>query len=269
MGGDWTARASLAALRDPEGSFSLCLRFDIICHPRHSGVDIRPKKHAERSMKPAVMSEANNEFNDVFISYPHEDHHTAWVLDIFCNEFEVRLRNELGRNPSIFVDKRGGIKAGDAWPERLKLELARSRTLVPIWSVDYFLHEWCRRECAVILHRERQLGYRTLDNPTGLILPISLFDGKKFPPFAKEIQWLDCTRFNRITQSYKTTPMYDSLLEELEKWVPEVARAIEAAPEFSAAWRSNEWLDDAIEHLIRSNEFDCSTVLLFKTPSIG
>ena len=162
---------------------------------------------------------------DIFISYPHQDHHRVWVLDIFLEDFKLYLRNELGRQVEVYVDK-DGIKAGDSWPIVIKNALATSKILVPIWSVDYFLSEWCRRECAAIFHRERALGFRTGENEKGLILPISLFDGKKFPPFTKEIEWLDCTPFNRITPSYKTTPMYDALIDRLKEWVPQVAAAV-------------------------------------------
>jgi len=214
------------------------------------------------------MATINDYRYDIFISYPHQDQHKVWVLEIFLDMFKLYLCNALGEEPKIFVDERRGIKAGDAWPERIKSELASSKVIVPIWSVNYFLSEWCKRECAVIFHRERELGYRTLENPGGLILPISLFDGKKFPPFASKIQWLDCTPFNRITQSYKTTQMYEALINKLEMWVEEVAVAINAAPIWKPEWRNKEWLDDPIEALIRSDEFQCPTTS-FKVPSIA
>jgi hypothetical protein len=158
--------------------------------------------------------------------------------------------------------------AGDALPETIKSALARTRILVPIWSVDYFLSDWCRRECAVIFHRERELGYRTLDNSSGLILPISLFDGVKFPPFAKKIKYLDCTPFNRITPSYKTTPMYEALIKELVEWIPQVADAIRSAPSWTPEWQDKKWLDEPIESLICSAEFQCP-LPSFRAPSIA
>src|SRR5688572_9855416 len=95
---------------------------------------------------------------DVFISYPHHPIHEEWVRDIFLDIFRLHLENALGWSPNLFYDRDGGIAYGDEWPAQLKISLAKSKVIIPIWSVQYFLSPWCRAECAVIRDRELKLG---------------------------------------------------------------------------------------------------------------
>jgi len=141
---------------------------------------------------------------DVFYSYKTGFPFGDWVHEHLLPFLESYLGNALNRNVNLFVD-RNGISSGDAWPERIKRALAHSRCLVAVWAPLYFNSLWCRYECAVMLYRERQLGYRTINNPSGLILPINVFDGEHFPDFAQEIQWLD----------YNTPQKLDSML----RWI--------------------------------------------------
>ena len=182
---------------------------------------------------------------DVFVSYPHQEEHRIWVQAIFRNLLELHLTNELGRPAKLFID-REGIGSGDAWPERLQLALARSRVLVPVWSINYFWSDWCMAECSVMLHREDRLNYRTVLNPRGLIHPVKLFDGHKYPPFARKIQPFDCTEFNLIGEDYKKTSQYFELQRRLKEWTPKVAEAVDAAPGWMPEWLTKEWLDDPI-----------------------
>lgn len=191
---------------------------------------------------------------DVFVSYSHHEDHAWWVRNVFKRRFETYLANALGRSPKVFYD-RPGIESGDAWPERLKGALAQSRILVPVWSVEYFESDWCTAECAVIWHREHKLGYRTLENPQGLIHPIQLYDGDHYPNFASKIQYRSFKRFNRVGEGFLNSPRYSELQDELEEWVEQVAPSIRNAPEWRDEWLSKEWLDDAIAEARANPDF--------------
>lgn len=182
---------------------------------------------------------------DVFISYPHQDDHRVWVHDIFLDKFKTYLTEELGRPSEVFVDLERG-KPGNTWPLKLKNALARSRVIIPVWSVHYFQSNWCKAECSVMLHRESQLGFRTMQNPDGLILPIRLFDGKGYPAFTSKIDALDCTAYNIVFEGFKKTLGYGDFLKLIQSWVRQVADRVNAAPPWSATWLTPPWLDDPI-----------------------
>ena len=190
---------------------------------------------------------------DIFISYPHEDDHETWVHDIFLGSFERYLTQELGRKPDLFVDERG-IRPGQSWPLRLKEALAHSRLLVPIWSVNYFLSDWCRAECLCFLHREENLGYRK-SNSEGLIHPVQLYDGKRYPRIAQTIQWFECEEYNAFNESFKKTEPYSRLREAIKKWAPNVAQAIDAAPTWRQDWLTQTWFDEAHNYWDKHPDF--------------
>ena len=171
-----------------------------------------------------------------------------WVYEHLLPFLEPCLENALNRDVDVFVD-RDNIFVGDAWPERLRRALAYSRCMIAVWSPAYFNSSWCLCECAVMLYRERQLGYRTLDNPGGLILPINVFDGEHFPHFARSIQYLDCRDYARVGPGFRGTRRYVDFQDRLLEWIPEVANAINAAPPWSEEWQSQEWLSDPIRDI--------------------
>lgn len=196
---------------------------------------------------------------DVFISYPHEEEHETWVHDIFLDDFARYLKQELGRQPELFVDVKG-IKSGDSWPMKLKEALAHSKILVPIWSVDYFLSNWCRAECAVFLHREEKLGYRK-SKTDGLIHPVQLYDGKRYPRKAWEIQWLNCDKYNVFNhpKSFKKSKTYSKLKRAIKDWTPDVAQAVEAAPGWKQEWLTQSWIEKAIKKWDKHKDFQILT----------
>jgi hypothetical protein len=190
---------------------------------------------------------------DVFISYPHEEDHETWVHDIFLSNFGLYLTQELGRKPELFVDEKG-IKPGQTWDLKLKEALAHSRLLVPIWSVNYFLSNWCRWECAVFLYREEKLGYRK-SKSDGLIHPVQLYDGKRYPKVARTIQWFGCEDHNVFNESYKKTESYSRLKDAIKQWVPDVAQSIDAAPPWNQDWIAQSWVDEAIDKWDKHPDF--------------
>jgi hypothetical protein len=177
---------------------------------------------------------------DIFLSYKSGFPFSNWVHEVFLPFFEPYVENALNRPLTVFVD-RTGIAAGDAWPSRLERALACSRCLVAIWSPIYFHSEWCRRECELMLHRERQLGLRSLSNPSGLVLPISLFDGEHFPQITREIQTLDCRKYFIVGDGFKKTELYGQFQAEVLNWSGGVAAAIDRAPRWRREWLSRDW----------------------------
>ncbi len=178
--------------------------------------------------------------HDVFLSYPHgfiED----WVRDIFLPLFQWHIEGALGYAPNIFYD-RAGIVTGDSWPLRLKQALACSRCLVAIWAPSYFNSEWCMRECSVMLDRERQLKYRTVKNPSGLILPVNVSDGDSFPGFAKTIQYFDCRDYAIVGAGFTKTKRYVEFQLKLKSWAPEVAEVIKRAPQWKSKWLNDKMI---------------------------
>jgi TIR domain len=185
---------------------------------------------------------------DVFLSYTRAYPFGDWIHEHFFPLFAPYLSNALNRPATVFVDS-PGISTGDTWPERLKNALACSKCLIEAWSPSYFYSGWCMYECAIMFHREQQLGYRTINNPSGLVLPINVFDGEHFPPFAKQIQYLDCRRFVRPGSGFTKTERYVEFQDIMITWIDEVARAVNNAPAWMPEWLTKAWLDDIIKTL--------------------
>lgn len=180
--------------------------------------------------------------HDIFMSYMHDEQMAPWVhqhLGPFTRSF---VGNALGRPVSLFID-RAGILSGDSWPQRLKGALAQSRCLVAVWSPLYFGSEWCRRECRTMLHRETQLGYRTNAKPSGLIMPVNVFDEEFFPETARNIQWLDCRKYWIVGDGFSKTERYVDFQDLLREWAGTVAQAINTAPPWQECWLQDDWLD--------------------------
>lgn len=174
---------------------------------------------------------------DLFISYNHS-FIDDWLLNHFKPFLEWYLEDALGRKPKIFID-RNGISSGDSWPLRLKEALIYSRCLIAFCSPSYFESEWCKRECYFMLHREKQEGFRTLKNPSGLVIPVNVSDGKTYPEFIKHIQYFDCRNYIIKGAGFEKTQQYVDLQIEIQRWTRDVANSIEKAPN----WK-NEWLQE-------------------------
>lgn len=204
---------------------------------------------------------------DVFLSYSHDFPFGQWVLDPFLPLFEGYLTAELERKPSLFMD-REGIPAGATWPLQLRNALANSRCLVGVWSPNYFLSRWCKFECVVMLHRERRLGYRTAGKPGGLIIPVSVHDGERFPEYARSIQFLDWTRYARVGEGFKRTEDYADFQGRVSRFAADVARAVKDAPPWDAQWLSDDWLKEAVPPGLSGEGEGMNGITEFLPPSL-
>lgn len=186
---------------------------------------------------------------DVFISYRNDKFFSSWVHDVFYETLEPLLKNALGTgNLKIFLDKEE-IITGDDWRKRIRKALATSKCIIPVLIPDYFNREWCVREFAVMLHRQKELGYNTIQNPTGLIHPIHLFDGQLFPDYAKNIQAKLFNDYFYPANGFRNTPEYNKFFKEMRDWVFPLAEAIKNAPAWNDDWLKPEWLDEPYETL--------------------
>jgi hypothetical protein len=180
---------------------------------------------------------------DVFISYKHGDI-DYWLTNIFLKRFSFALENELGRKPLIFFDQ--NIQKGDIWPYRLQSALTRSRCVVAFLQPSYFSSDWCRFEFGSMLEREKVEGFRTLMNPRGLIQAVQVGDGIHFPPYAKQIQWLNCTDHYSASLAFERSEKCLELELLIKEWAPDVAKMINYAPNWKEDWISLSKLEISI-----------------------
>jgi len=186
---------------------------------------------------------------DVFISYKRCDLFNGWVHDIFEPLFRELLEEELAdvkpEGVKLYIDK--NISGGVAWQKDIKKALATSRCLVPLWSPRYFKSEWCRYELAVIINRQKRLGYHTIEFPNGLIIPFTINDGERFPAVINEIEYFDCSMFAYSTKAFKDSIKYIEFRSKMYDWVNIVANAIKKSPNWDPLWLEPEWLDIPID----------------------
>lgn len=181
---------------------------------------------------------------DAFISYKSGKVYGRWVQESFFEFFKEFLDQSLGRETKVFIDK-SNIYDGEAWQEKLKSALAKSKCLVAILSPLYFQSEWCKRECSVMLHREEQLGYRSVKKPQGLISAIALHDGDRFPRIIQEIQYRIWHDYALVGKGFEKTETFIEFQKELKTYADNVARIIESAPPFQDKWLEEEWLESS------------------------
>jgi hypothetical protein len=190
---------------------------------------------------------------DVFLSYKRGRPFGEWTQKHFYPEFKGILAEALGREDvKIFVDT-GEISSGDTLPPRIKSAIAHSRCLVAIWTPLYFTSGWCQRELSVMLKRERLLGYRTAERPEGLIIPIKVFDGDRFPRFTNNIFQRDFSEYAVLGEGFFKTEKYVNFQFAVRDFSFEVAKAIENSP----IWRK-EWIEDLTFNDLINEDFSIS-----------
>ncbi len=136
---------------------------------------------------------------DIFISYLHTNPNGreaatyTWVREYVHPELERWLPESVprGHQTQVFLDDIN-IKIGTEWPLVLQQALQTSRCLLAVLSRQYFSSKWCLAEWNTMLEREKLLGLRTREKPSGLIYPI-IFSGEEedFDEAAKTIQQKD------------------------------------------------------------------------------
>jgi len=181
--------------------------------------------------------------HDVFISYRRNSETLAWISEHFVPLLEVRIDFELGRKPAIFVDDQ--IESGTFWPTSLGEALGASRVLIPLWSGSYLSSVWCAAELSHMLGREKEAKVRQGKRPYGVIIPVFIHDGDKFPADLRYIQHFAIQNaFNpRMARNSALAQELDTVLTIQ---APAIAKCIEHAP----AWRK-AWPKDAAEQFFK------------------
>lgn len=182
---------------------------------------------------------------DVFVSYKIGKVYGRWVHEVFIDFFKEYLDQSLGRVSEIFLDK-DSITNGDAWPERIKRSLLTSKCLVAILSPLYFNSPWCKKEISVMLFREERLGYRKLNNPSGLISAVTLHDGDRFPEIIGKIQNRDWRNFAIVGKGFENTRRFIEFQDQLKEFADSVAKIVINAPQWENEWISEEWIEEPI-----------------------
>jgi hypothetical protein len=185
---------------------------------------------------------------DVFLSYLREPPSGSWVNDHFLPHFRWTLGNALNKKARVFYD-RTNIHPGQKWPKMLRQALSRSRCLVGIWSPLYFQSDWCLNECAVMLHREKNLGYGTNNNPDGLVIGVKVDDGDHFPPYASESQYADFETFFLDGPAFRQSPLFLDFQPAVRALANEVARIANNVPAWSPDWETDPWLENVIQQV--------------------
>ena len=186
---------------------------------------------------------------DVFLSYNLKYPHGDWVNNIFLPFFKPLLEDALNiHSVSIFQDT-SGILTGQDWENRILDALLHSRIMVSIFTPAYFNSEWCKKEFAIMDYRQRELGYMSLQNSNGIIVPLKISDGEHFPEIAKELQIADFNNYHRIGPGFPYTPLYIEMQGKLQSWINDVAYAHKNAPDWNAEWLDRKWVEQSFLNL--------------------
>jgi hypothetical protein len=173
--------------------------------------------------------------NDIFISYRRNPETYSWLTKHFKPIIKLRVGQELGRDPVLFVDDQ--LESGVSWPAQLGMELGGSRILIALWAKNYFASVWCTEEIVLMLSREQEYGFRTDQNPRGLIIPAVIHDGQEFPTSLSDIQKFEIQHLFNVRMA-KRSPRAEELDAVLTAQAPAMAEAIEAAPPWRQEWPS-------------------------------
>jgi len=166
--------------------------------------------------------------HDIFISYRRKQPVIDWMKYHFHPLLEERLPECLSYPPKIYIDS--NIETGADWPASLRQALKRSRCLVAIWSAEYFRSPWCLAEWHTMMERERLVGLRSDETPSGLIYPVKFSDGEHFPEIAKNTQYKNLEKWNSKYESFKQTVHIIELEREMQNVCDEIAKTLKRCP---------------------------------------
>jgi hypothetical protein len=184
--------------------------------------------------------------NHIFVSYRHECRTTPWMQRVFLPELEMRLAPNRIERLKIFDDR--DVRTGAEWPRVLYAEVAASRVMMPMLTPFYFGGEWCRRELALMMEREEQLRRNHPHREQGLLLPIRLWDGDKYPTRLTEtFQVADFSKFTYMKRGARGWYLFEERVNALAAAVDHALDTI--VPKHDPAWM--DLTGDSIEPLLR------------------
>jgi len=160
---------------------------------------------------------------DVFISYPRQHLSGRWLHALFLAEFTQRLGDTLPDEPRVFCDK-NDIAPGLEWRAELQRALRCSRSMVAIWSPEYFRRAWCCSEWRSFRKRGR-----------GLVVPLQWsLKPQLFPADAQSVQMIDFSPYAFDGEAFANSNDGLALRKEIRKLAEEVARVLNRAPPFNS-----------------------------------
>ena len=168
---------------------------------------------------------------DVFISYSRSRLLRDWVGNIFLEQFNDRLSEELvKKSVRLFWDDQE-LEVVGARPQ-LEKALCTSRFLVAVWTPTYFVSSWCMAEWQTFLSRSQAVHC----DPSELIGPIQWKDGDKYPPEANKAWPADFHDYARTGDGFKKTEAYVKFQELVDKFAMAVAKKVQSVPPFKVGW---------------------------------
>lgn len=175
--------------------------------------------------------------HDVFLSYKRSNNWPKYVEKHFLPMLRHWLDSCLGYPSSIFVDV-NDIETGDSWPVELARGLSRSRTMVCLWTREYFSSPWCTTELKEMLQRRNDL----IDElgPLPLILGVVLNDCEDLEsnqPDLADIQRFDLKKYNNPWMA-KRSPAAEKMSILVEKLAHDIAIALGKVPSHDPSWET-------------------------------
>ncbi|MFL5912355.1 MAG: toll/interleukin-1 receptor domain-containing protein [Gaiellaceae bacterium] len=172
---------------------------------------------------------------DFFVSYRRDAPVGDWVGNHFAPLLDQWLNESCARGVNLHVDV-DALDPGSEWPVDLRMNLARSRFLIPVLSPSYFRSAWCLAELATMQARERLLGLRTAENPGALIFPVKFNDGEHFAESVKTIQTIDLSPWNQPSLAFAQTVAYIEFTQAIETFAQQLSRILDTAPGWQPDW---------------------------------
>jgi len=140
-----------------------------------------------------------------------------------------------GYQTHVFLDD-SSIQLGTERPLALRQALQTSRCLLAVLSAQYFGSPWCLAEWKTMQEREKVLGLRTQERPSGLIYPV-MFSGKEFfPNTVLTMQMKDLRQFAATYPAFKNSSMYGSFQKAIREVCEDLSKMILEAPPWDKNW---------------------------------
>lgn len=170
---------------------------------------------------------------DVFLSYRRSNDWPKFVKKQFLPKLRTWLETELGHDAHIFVDV-DAIETGADWPYELADALAHSKTMVCLWSAQYFTSRWCALELTQMLMRRQSLAGSSGRLPP-LIIAALIHDSENLPRELSRIQQFPMQECSSpwIAKGSRTE---ERLGFEIRKLAQHVANALKHVPPYDESW---------------------------------
>ena len=184
---------------------------------------------------------------DVFLSYKRSNEWPRFVEQQFLPKFKHWLDTALGRAARIFVDVRD-IDTGEDWPYKLAYGLSHSKTMVCLWSAEYFTSRWCELELTQMLARRKSVA-----GPKGplppLIIAALLHDSQNLDRELNRIQQFPIQEYSNPWLANGSLTE-ERLSVEIERLARQVAGALRQVPAFDESWP--DLATDEFMHLFKT-----------------